>query len=60
MLKDALIIGGSAAAGTFISQKYGAALEVQAVKLHVPPTVAHMLVVGGFTAISYFIVKAVF
>lgn len=59
MLKDALIVGGSAAAGTFVSQRYGAALEVQATKLHIPPTVAHMAVVGGFSALSYFILKAV-
>jgi len=57
MMKEALVIGGSAAAGTWISQKYGAALEAQAVKLSIPPMVAHMAVVGGFTAISYFIVK---
>ena len=58
-MRDALIIGGSAAAGTYISQKWGGMLEAQAVKFHVPPTLAHMLVVGGFTAVSYFIVKAV-
>lgn len=59
MLKDALVIGGSAAAGTYITQKWGAALEVQAAKFHIPATLAHMTVVGGFTALSYFIIKAV-
>lgn len=59
MLKDALIIGSSAAAGTYISQKWGAQLEVQAAKLHIPPTIAHMAVVGSFSALSYFIIKAV-
>lgn len=59
MLKDAIIIGGSAAVGTYASQKWGATLEAQALKLHVPPTLAHMLVVGSFTAVSYFVVKAI-
>ena len=59
MLKDALIVGGAAATGTFISQKWGGALEAQAAKVHVPPVIAHMVVVGGFSAISYFILKAV-
>lgn len=59
MLKDAVIIGGAAAVGTYASQKWGGALEAQAVKLHVPPVVAHMLAVGSFTAVSYFIIKAI-
>jgi hypothetical protein len=60
MVKDVLIIGGSAAAGTFISQKWGGALEAQAAKLHIPPVIGHMVVVGGFSALSYFLLKAVF
>jgi hypothetical protein len=59
MMKDALIVGGSAAAGTFISQRWGGALEVQAAKLHIPPTIAHMAVVGSFSALSYFLLKAI-
>lgn len=58
-MKDALIVGVSAAAGTYISQKWGAQLELQATKLHIPPTIAHMAVVGGFTAISWFITKSI-
>lgn len=59
MLKDALVIGGSAAAATFITQKWGGPLELQAAKLHIPPAVAHMAVVGSFTALSYFVFKAI-
>lgn len=59
MLKEALVIGASAAAGTYITQKWGAPLAAQAAKLNIPPTVAHMLVVGSFTAASYFLAKAI-
>lgn len=58
-MKEALIIGGSAAVGTWATQKWGAQLEAQAVKLHVPPTFAHMAVVGSFTALSWFVLKHV-
>ena len=59
MMKEALIVGGAAAGGTFISQKWGASLEAQAVKFHIPPTVAHMVVVGSFAAVVFFVAKAV-
>jgi hypothetical protein len=58
-MRDVLVIGGAAAAGTYISQKWGGALEQQAVKFHVPPMLAHMMVVGGFTAVSYFLVRKI-
>lgn len=58
-MKEALIVGGAAAGGTFISQKWGGALEVQAAKLHIPPVIAHMAVVGSFSALTFFLLKAV-
>lgn len=54
-MKATLIIGASAAAATYVTQKWGQPLEAQAVKLHIPPVLAHMAVVGGFTALSYFV-----
>lgn len=59
MLKDVLVIGGSAAVATYATQKWGGPLEIQAQKLHVPPVIAHMVVVGGFTALAYFVAKAI-
>lgn len=59
MLKEVLVIGGSAAAATYVTQKWGGPLEVQAQKLHIPPVVAHMAVIGGFAALSYFVFKAI-
>lgn len=56
-MKEVLIIGGAAALGTWATQKWGGPLAEQAIKLHVPPSVASMLVVGSFTAGSWFILK---
>jgi hypothetical protein len=58
-MKATLIIGGSAAAATYVTQKWGGPLEAQAVKLHIPPVLAHMAVVGGFTALSYWVATKV-
>lgn len=59
MLKEVLIVGGSAAIGGWIVTKYGAPIEAQAVKLHVPVTLAHMAVVGGSAALVYFVLRQV-
>ncbi len=60
MLKEVLIVGGSAALGEFIVQKFGATIEAKAVAMKVPPTVAHMAIVGGSAALGYVVLKAVF
>lgn len=59
MLKEALVVGVAGAAGTYVSQKFGASLEAQATKMGIPPMVAHMAVVGGFTAVGFLIARAV-
>lgn len=59
MLKTALIVGGAGAAGSWLTNRYGAQLATQAAKLHVPANIAGMLIVGGFTAVSYFIAEKV-
>jgi len=59
MLKDVLIVGVSAAAGGWLVAKYGGTVEAQAVKLHVPVTIAHMAVVGGGAALAYFVIRQV-
>ena len=56
MLKETLVVGGAAALGGWLVTKYGASIEAQAVKLHIPPTLAHMLVVGGSAALVYFVI----
>lgn len=59
MLKDVLIVGVAAAGGGWLVSKYGAPIEAQAVKFHVPVTLAHMLVVGGGAALAYFVIRQV-
>lgn len=59
MLKETLIVGGAAALGGWIVTRYGAPIEAQAVKLHIPPTIAHMAVVGGTAALAYFVLRQV-
>lgn len=60
MLKEVLIVGGSAAVGELIVQKFGSSIEAKAVSMKIPPTVAHMAVVGSAAALGYVLLKAVF
>jgi len=59
MLKEVIIVGASAGLGGWVVSKYGASIEAQAVKLHFPPTIAHMVVVGGGAALVYFVLRQV-
>lgn len=59
MMKETLIVGVAAALGGFIVSKYGAPIEAQAVKLHVPVLLAHMGVVAGGAMLAYFVIKQV-
>jgi hypothetical protein len=54
-MKEVLLAGAAAAVGGLIVSKYGAAIEAKAVAMHVPPTVAHMGVVGGSAALVFFV-----
>jgi hypothetical protein len=58
-MKETLIVGASAALGGWIVTKYGAPIEAQAVKFHIPVTIAHMAVVGGSAALVFFVLTKV-
>ncbi len=58
-MKELLIVGAAAAGGTWISQKWGAKIEAKAIEMKIPATAAHMAVVGGFSALTYFVAKQV-
>ena len=60
MWKEYLIVGGAAAVGEFLVQRYGNQIQEQAAKLKIPPMVAHIGVVGGSAALGYAVLKAVF
>lgn len=59
-MKEALIVGGAAMAGEFIVQKFGATIEQKAVEMKIPPTVAHMAIVGGAAMLGFVVLRAVF
>lgn len=59
MMKEVLIVAGSAALGEFLAQKFGTTIEAKAVSMKIPPTVAHMAVVGGAAALGFVVLKHV-
>lgn len=59
MWKDALIVAAAAGGGEWLSRKYGSAIEAKAVEMKLPVSLAHAAVVGGFAAVTFFVVKAV-
>ncbi len=59
MWKELLVVGIAAAAGEFVVQKYGNAIQAKAVAMKVPPAVAHVAIVGGAAAAGYALVKAI-
>ena len=58
MLKEILMVGAAAAIGEYADQKFGASIEAQAVKMKVPPAIAHAAVVGAFAAGGYWVLKS--
>jgi hypothetical protein len=58
-VKELLIVGGSAALGGVVVSKYGASIEAKAVQFKIPPTLAHMGVVGGTAALVYYVLRSV-
>lgn len=58
-MKELLIVAAAAAGGTYISQKWGASIEAKAVEMKIPAPFAHMAIVGGFSALTFFVVKQV-
>jgi hypothetical protein len=56
-MKDAIIVALAAGAGEYLDSKYGASIEAQGVALHIPPVIAHVAVVGGFTAVVWYIAR---
>lgn len=54
-MKGALIVGAVAAASSWLVSKYGASLEAQAVKMHIPPNIAHLTLVGSATGVAYWV-----
>lgn len=59
MVKEALVVGVSAAAGEFVARKYGTSIEAKAVEMKIPAALAHAAVVGTFAVGGYLIAKAV-
>lgn len=59
MIKEAAVVGLSAAAGEFVSRKYGASIEAKAVAMKIPPALAHGAVVGAFAVAGYLAIKAI-
>lgn len=58
-MKEALIVGLSGAAGGYISTRWFGPIEQKAIAMHIPPTVAHIAVVAGVTALTYMAVRMV-
>ena len=52
------MVGAAAAIGEYADQKFGASIEAQAVKMKVPPAIAHAAVVGAFAAGGYWVLKS--
>ncbi len=59
MWKDVAIVGGAAAIGEYVSRRWGAPIEAQAVKMKIPAAVAHAAVVGGCAAGGFLLLKSI-
>lgn len=57
-MKELLIVGAAAAVAEYARGKYGAKIEEMAVKAKIPPTVAHVAVVGGAAAGAFYVIKS--
>jgi hypothetical protein len=60
MWKEIMFVGAAAALGEFAVQKWGNQIQAQAVKLHIPPMAAHIVIVGGSAAAGYAVLRAIF
>jgi hypothetical protein len=59
MLKEVLVVGGSAAVGGWLTTKYGGKIQPYFISLGLPASAANVVVVGGSAALVYFVVRAV-
>jgi hypothetical protein len=59
MWKDVAVVVGVASAGAYVSSKYGTKIEAQAVKMKLPPTVAHVGTIGLFSGLVFAAYKMV-
>ena len=59
-MKEVLFVAGAAALGEYLRGKFGANIEKMAIDAKIPPTVAHVAIVGGAAALGFVALRAVF
>lgn len=58
-MKEAIIVGVSGGLGGYVATRWFGPIESQAVKMHVPPAVAHIAVVASVTALTFIAIRFV-